>query len=260
MKDQVVVITGASSGIGASLATMLAKRGAKLVLVARREKELTEVASRCGTKAVPVVADVTRRADVKRVVAEALKRHGHVDVWINNAGRGISRLPSALTDEDLDDMMQVNAKAAMYAMQEILPHFQERNAGHVINVSSMLGRVPFALVRAAYSASKAFLNSLTASFRMEVHATHPGIQISLVSPGVVATEFGVHALHGGPDSRMLPNSQTADEVAEVIAKVIETRAADAYTRPEGRKMVAGYYAAEDLDEVESKPPFAMPAR
>jgi len=123
----------------------------------------------------------------------------------------------------------------------------------------MLGRVPFALVRAAYSASKAFLNSLTASFRMEVHATHPGIQISLVSPGVVATEFGVHALHGGPDSRMLPNSQTADEVAEVLAKVIETRAADTYTRPEGRKMVAGYYAAEDLDEVESKPPFAMPA-
>lgn len=257
MTGQVVVITGASSGIGAALATLLAGRGAKVVLVGRREKELSEVSSHCGTDALAVVADVTRRADVKRVVAEALKRHGHVDVWVNNAGRGISRLPSQLTDEDLDDMMQINVKSAMYGMQEILPHFQERSAGHVINVSSLLGRVPFALVRAAYSGSKHFLNALTASFRMEVHAKYPGIQISTVSPGVVATEFGVHALHGGPDSRTMPNTQTADEVAEVIAKVIETRRADVYTRPGYHAMIAGYYAAEDLDEVESKPPFAM---
>ena len=259
MKDKVVVITGASSGIGAALATLLAARGAKLVLVARREKELRDVASLCGTMAVPVVADVTRRADVKFIVAEALKHHGHVDVWVNNAGRGISRMPSALTDEDLDDMMQVNVKSAMYGMQEILPHFQERNAGHVINVSSMLGRVPFALVRSAYSASKHFLNALTASFRMEIHAKHPGIQISLVSPGVVATEFGVRALHGGPDSRTMPNAQSAEEVAEVLATVIETRRADTYTRPEFHKTVAAYYAADDLGEVESRPPFAMPA-
>lgn len=258
MKDKIVVITGASSGIGASLAELLAKRGAKLVLVARREKELSEVVSRCGTHALAVVADVTLRADVKRVVAEALARHGHVDVWVNNAGRGISRMPSALTDEDLDDMMSVNVKSAMYGMQEILPHFRERNAGHIVNVSSLLGRVPFALIRSAYSASKHFLNALTASFRMEVHAKHPGIRISLVSPGVVATEFGVHALHGGPDSRTMPNAQTAEEVAEVIATVLETRRADTYTRPEFHEMIARYYAANDLDAVEAKPPFAMP--
>lgn len=255
MKDKVVVITGASSGIGASTAALLASRGAKLVLAARREKELSEVASRCGSGAHAVVADVTDRAQIKRLVDASIARHGHVDVWINNAGRGISRMPTALTDEDIDDMMRINVKSVMYAMQEILPHFKERTTGHVINVSSLLGRVPFALVRSAYCGAKHFMNSLTASFRMEVHAQYPNIQISLVSPGVVATDFGLRALHGGPDSRALPNSQSPEEVAAVIAGVIESRRADTYTRPEFAKVIAGYYSGEDLDAIESRPPF-----
>jgi NADP-dependent 3-hydroxy acid dehydrogenase YdfG len=255
MKDKVVVITGASSGIGASVASLLAGRGAKLELVARREKELSDVTSRCGAGAHAILADVTHRADVKRVVTTAIGRHGHVDVWINNAGRGISRMPSELTDDDIDDMMRINVKSVLYGMQEILPHFKERKTGHVINVSSLLGRVPFALARAAYCGAKHFMNSLSASFRMEVHTHYPNIQISVVSPGVVATEFGLHALHGGPDSRTMANAQSPEEVAEVIAQVITNRRADTYSRPEYQKMIAGYYAADDLDAVESRPPF-----
>ena len=167
---------------------------------------------------------------------------------MNNAGRGISRAPSQLTDEDIQEMMQVNVMSALYGMQETLPHFKERGEGHVINVSSMLGRVPFALVRSAYSASKHFLNSLTANFRDEVRASHPGIQISLVSPGVVATDFGNRAKHGGPDSRTLPGAQPVEEVAEVIASVIESRRADVYTRAEAQKMIASYYANPNLGE------------
>ena len=128
---------------------------------------------------------MTHRAEVRRVVEEALHRFGHIDVWINNVGRGISRLPSELTDEDIDSMMLVNVKSALYGMQEILPHFKSRDRGHIINVSSMLGRMPTFLPRAAYSASKHFLNALTANFRTEIHGSHPGIQVSLVSPGVV---------------------------------------------------------------------------
>ena len=79
----------------------------------------------------------------------------------------------------------------------------------------MLGRVPTFLPRAAYSASKHFLNALTANFRTEVQATHPGIQVSLVSPGVVATDFGLNAMHGGVDSRSIPGGQTAEQVADV---------------------------------------------
>ena len=107
----------------------------------------------------------------------------------------------------------------------------------------MLGRIPFALIRAAYSASKHYLNALTANFREEVQQAHPGIQVSLVSPGVVRTDCGLNARHGGPYSRQFPQSQSAEEVAAVIAMVIENRRPDVYTRPGAQQMVAAHYAA-----------------
>jgi len=246
MTSKVVVITGASAGIGAALAELLARRGASLVLVARRKDILDGIVGHCGSNAIGIAADMTDRAEVRRVVEEAIRHFGHVDVWINNVGRGISRLPSELTDEDIDSMMQVNVKSALYGMQEVLPHFKARNSGHIINISSMLGRMPTFLPRAAYSASKHFLNALTANFRTEIQGTHPGIQVSLVSPGVVATDFGLNAMHGGVDSRNIPGGQTSEQVAAVIAGVIESRKADVYTRPDGHEIVARYYAADEV--------------
>jgi NAD(P)-dependent dehydrogenase (short-subunit alcohol dehydrogenase family) len=245
--NKIVVITGASSGIGAALAASLGRRGASVVLAARRGDLLQRVAAAIGDRALALSADLTRRDHVRRVVDEAIRVFGGIDVWVNNAGQGITRAPSQLTDEDVDLMMQVNVKSALYGMQEVLPHFRERGVGHVINVSSMLGRIPFATFRSAYSASKHCLNALTIMFRDEIQATHPGIQFSLVSPGVVRTDFGLNAVYGGPDSRQLPGSQSAEEVAEVIAEVIESRAPDVYTRPGSRDQVAAYYAAIGVD-------------
>ena len=259
MNGKVIVITGASGGIGAALAELLSGKGAQVVLIARREKELREVAARCGPEAFPLVADVTRREAVEGALAASLARFGHVDVWVNNAGRGITRPVSELTDEDFDEMMQLNAKSALYGMQAVLPHFKERGSGHIINVSSMLGRLPFAIGRSAYSAAKHALNSLTANLRMELREKYPGIHVTSVHPGVVATEFGVHARHGGPDSRLIPGSQTAQEVAQVIADVIDHPRADVYTRPAAQQIVVGYYAAEDMGRAEQQPPF-LPAR
>ncbi len=247
MQNTVIVVTGASSGIGAALAVQLARRGASVVLVARRADALAEVAAQCGPEALTVAADMTDRAAVRDTVARAIERFGRIDVWVNNVGQGITRLPSKLTDEDIDEMIRVNVKSAMYGMQEVLPHFQSRDAGHIINVSSMLGRLPLALIRSSYSASKHFLNSLTASFREEVQQTHPGIQLSLVSPGVVRTDFGLNALHGGPDSRQFPDSQSADEVADVIAQVIESRSPDVYTLEGSRDRVIQYMARVGVD-------------
>ncbi len=183
--NRVVVITGASAGIGAALAGDLGKKGAKLALFARREGELAVVAKASGD-AIAVAGDVTKRADVERLRDEAMKKFGHIDVWVNNAGRGISRMVSELTDEDIDDMMLVNVKSALYGMQAVLPHFKEKNAGQIINVSSMLGRIPFAPIRSAYSASKHALNALTANLRMELRGT--GIMVTSVHPGRIATE------------------------------------------------------------------------
>lgn len=247
MSEKVVVITGASSGIGAATAELLASQGHSVTLVARRRDALEEVATRCAGHAQVVVADVSDRASVHRVVQEALAKWGRVDVWMNNAGQGITRLPTELTDEDVDEMMRSNVKTALYGMQEILPHFKERNAGQIINISSLLGRIPFATFRSAYCGTKHFLNALTATFRAELQETHPGIQVTLVSPGIVRTDFGKNARHGGPDSRQLPGSQSAEEVAAVIAQVIESPLPDVYTNPGARARIGAYYAAVGVD-------------
>jgi NAD(P)-dependent dehydrogenase (short-subunit alcohol dehydrogenase family) len=252
MEDKVVVITGASSGIGAALCRIVGRRGGRPVLVARRERELALVAGESGPRAFSVVADVTVRTEVQRVFDAALARHGGVDVWVNNAGRGITRLVSALTEEELDEMMRVNLKSALYGMQAVLPHFRERGAGHIINVSSMLGRVPFVPFRSAYNAAKHALNALTANLRMELSASHPGIHVSTVSPGVVATDFGKNALGGGIDSRQIPFAQPVEEVAEVIADVIEHPRADVYTRASYQQQVVDYFAAPDMAAAEAK--------
>lgn len=259
MKDRVIVITGGSAGIGAALAEEVARRGARPVIAARRAEALADVAARI-EGAIPIVTDVTRRDEVDRLMAEAIERAGRVDVWVNNAGRGISRVVSELTDADLDEMFLVNVKSAVYGMQAALPHFKARGTGHILNVSSMLGRVPFAVVRSAYSAAKHALNSLTANLRMELHATHPGIHVTTVLPGVVATDFGSHARHGGMDSRSLPGAQDVHEVARVIADAIASPRAEVYTRPEYHKMSAAYYSAEDIGVIESQPPFVSPQR
>src|SRR5438270_173518 len=101
MTNEVTVITGASSGIGAALAKQLGSKGHQLVLAARREKELEEVAKQAGKRALVVVTDVTRRGDVERLRSRALQEYGHVDVWVNNAGRGITKSVMDLTAEEV---------------------------------------------------------------------------------------------------------------------------------------------------------------
>ena len=242
-----MVITGASSGIGAALAELLARQGESLLLVARRAEALEAVVAKCQGQAQALIADLTNRTEVRRTVSAALERFGLVDVWVNNVGQGITRPPSQLSDEDVEAMMRVNVMTALYGCQEILPHFIARRRGHVINLSSMLGRIPHAVHRSAYNGAKHFLNALTANFRSEVQASHPDIQFSLVSPGVVRTEFGHNALHGGPDSWQLPDSQSAEEVAAVIADVIETRRPDVYTRTGARDRVVSYFGTLGQD-------------
>src|ERR1700760_655009 len=130
MKDKVIVITGASTGIGAALAREAVKRGAKgVVLAARRETELVTLATELGATALPVPTDVTRRADLHRLRDRALERFGPIDVLVNNAGRGISRMVSELTDADIDDMVTINIKSVVYGIQAVLPHMKERGHG-----------------------------------------------------------------------------------------------------------------------------------
>ncbi len=245
MSDKVIVLTGASAGIGAVLAKQLAARGDKLMLAARSSKELNQVSRACGRDTMAYVTDVTRRQDVKRLCEESLRTFDHVDVWINNAGRGIACNVIDLTDDDFDQMMAVNVKGALYCMQAIMPHFKETGRGHIINISSLLGRIPFASPRSAYSAAKAALNSLTANLRMDLMEEFPDIHVSLVMPGIVNTNFPANSLYGAPipDDAMPPMTQTPEEVANVIMDLIDNPKPEVYTNPNiEAAAVKSYYA------------------
>ncbi len=232
--SKVAVITGASGGIGAALAKHLGAQGHRLVLAARREPELQQVARPFGEKALVVVTDVRRRQEVERLRDQALGKFGVVDIWVNNAGRGISKAVLDLTDEDLDEMLAVNLKSALYGMQAIVPHFQQRGRGHLSNIASMLGRVPLVSFRSAYNAAKAGLIALTANLRMDLARDYPNIHISVVMPGIVTTEFAANALGGTPGWRPgsgQPEVQSAEEVAAKIADLIQHPAPELYTNP-----------------------------
>jgi short-subunit dehydrogenase len=226
-----IVITGASSGIGATLALQLGAAGHRVALAARREAELEEVAARAGAGAIVVPTDVTRRGDVERLRDRAIEAFGHVDVWVNNAGRGITRPVLELTDDELDLMMTVNVKSALYGMQAIAPHFIARGRGQIVNVSSVLSRVPSATFRSAYNAAKAALNALTANARVDLAREHPGIHVTLVMPGLVRTDFQRNALGGSPPMPAISDAQSVEDAAAAIVQAIDHPVAEIYTNP-----------------------------
>ena len=249
-----IVITGASSGIGAALARHLGQEGHNLVLASRRAASLNAVAHEVRSHVITIATDVTRRADVNRLCDEALRGFGSIDVWVNNAGRGITRPVLELTDGEFDEMMSVNVKSALYGMQAVVPHFMARGQGHLINISSFLGRVPIATHRSAYNAAKAALNALTANLRVDLAAKYPAIHVSLIMPGLVSTEFARNAIGSAtatappwtPGTTMKP--QSAEEVAAAIASVIEHPVAEMYTNPASAPIARRYF--EDVGAFE----------
>jgi short-subunit dehydrogenase len=256
MPNKTTVITGASAGIGAEIARRLGADGHQLVLASRRQLELEAVAldaERAGSpRAVAMPTDATKRDQIDALSRRAIAEFGGFDVWINNAGRGITRSVLDLTEDDVDEMISVNVKSALYGMQAAAVHFLERGSGHIINVSSFLGRVPLALHRSAYNAAKAALNALTANMRMELHSRSPNIHVTLVMPGMVSTEFARNALGAPPDAPVYSGShvQTVAQVADIIAGAIERPVAEVYTNSSSAEMASKYFA--DVGAFESR--------
>ena len=264
MANKTIVITGASGGIGAGIARRLGREGHKLVLAARRPAELDAVAAdvkAAGASATLVVpTDVTRRADIDALAAAAIEKFGGFDVWINNAGRGITKSVLDLNDEDIDEMIAINVKSALYGMQAATAHFLERGSGQIINVSSFLGRVPMALPRSAYNAAKAALNSLTANARVELHARNPNVHVTLVMPGMVATEFALNARNAPADAAIYTGAhvQSVEDVAEVVAGVIADPVAEVYTNPASAGMARKYFEDVGAFELQAGTPWSPP--
>ena len=189
IEGKVVAITGASGGIGAATAELLAERGAKVVLGAQGGDKLNALAARivaAGRDAVGVDIDVTKRADLTRFVEAACERFGKLDVLFNNAGIGpISPMDDLKVDE-WDRMIDVNIKGVLYGIAAALPHMKAQKSGHIINVSSVAGhRVrPTSTV---YSATKTAVRVISEGLRQEV--TPYNIRTTIISPGAVSSEL-----------------------------------------------------------------------
>ena len=189
LAGKVVVITGASSGLGEATARMLATLGATLVLGARRLDRITALAQECqrgGGQALALATDVTRADEVQRLVDAAVESFGRIDVLINNAGLMPSSPLERRKIDDWDRMIDVNIKGVLYGIAAALPHMQARKSGHIVNVSSVAGHKVRAGT-AVYSATKHAVRVLTEGLRQEVKPY--GIRTTIISPGAVATEL-----------------------------------------------------------------------
>jgi NADP-dependent 3-hydroxy acid dehydrogenase YdfG len=189
IQGKVVVITGASSGLGEAAARMLSAEGATVVLGARRAvrlKTLVDELTKLGGKALARATDVTDRDQVKRLVDRAVERFGRVDVILNNAGLMPQSLLASLKVDEWDQMIDVNIKGVLYGIAAALPHMQRQKSGHIINVSSVAGH-KVGPGSAVYSATKHAVRTLSEGLRMEVKPYN--IRTTVISPGVVASEL-----------------------------------------------------------------------
>lgn len=193
LKDQVALVTGASSGIGRAVAVALAGAGATVVAAARREAALDALVAEieaAGGRAIAHVADVTRREDMESLAARALDAFGRIDILVNNAGVMPLSPLEGLRVDDWDQMIDVNLRGVLYGLAAVLPTLLEQQRGHIVNVGSLAGRRPFPGA-AVYSATKFAVRSLTAGIQLELSAER-GIRVTDVQPGMVETELLDH--------------------------------------------------------------------
>ncbi|MGV1906093.1 SDR family oxidoreductase [Agrobacterium cavarae] len=225
IQGKVVAITGAGRGIGRATALHLAARGARVVLGARSETELLDVAQeieRAGGEAALRSTDVTRRADLESLIRLGRDRFGRVDVIVNNAGIGpISRF-DALRVEDWDAMIDVNLRGALYGIAAALPVFAQQGKGHVINVISTAG-LKIVPTMGVYAATKNALRTATEALRQEAGAK---LRVTEVSPGSIDTSFADSSITD-PDVKAMINQQkerlaiSPNAIARAIAFAIE---------------------------------------
>ena len=218
IQDKVIVITGASSGLGEAAARHLSAQGATVVLGARRADRIQTIAkeltARAG-KALAVATDVTRYDQVKALVDAAVKTYGRIDVMINNAGLMPHSPLERLKVDEWNQMIDVNIKGVLYGIAAALPYMKQQKSGHIINVSSVAGH-KVTQAGAVYAATKHAVRALSEGLRQEVKAYN--IRTTVISPGAVATE--------------LPDSISEPDISQNIHRFYEANAipADSFAR------------------------------
>ena len=186
MKEKVVIVTGASSGIGEATSRMLVQNGAKVMLVARREGNLKKIKTELGENANYYVADVSNHSEMLEMSKETISFFGSVDVLVNNAGIMPLSLISSRRVSEWEATIDVNIKGVLYGIDSVLHHMLERGSGHIINVSSVAGHRSGAMT-AVYSGTKFAVRAISEGLRQEVANK---VRVTNISPGAVTTELG----------------------------------------------------------------------
>jgi short-subunit dehydrogenase len=242
---KVVLITGASEGIGAACARACAQRGARLSLTARSEDKLKTVA---GAESLITVGDITNPAIRRRVVERTLDRFGGIDILINNAGIGMYAPAWKAPLDEARAMFELNFFAPLDMIQLVAPAMRERKSGMIVNIGSIAGKVTLPWFT-LYSATKYALGSMTEGLRMEL--AQDGIRTMIVCPGYVRTGFQSHALVGrAPDSLLRGRkfAITAEQCAEAVARGIERDARTVVTPAAGWLLIAAQHLFPSLVE------------
>lgn len=214
----VVIVTGASSGIGAATARVLHEAGAVPVLAARREDRLAELSAELGG-ALAVPTDVTDGAAIARLVESTLERYGRIDGLVNNAGVSLHQPLDRLDLDEFSRVLQLNVVSVVAMTQAVLPTMRAQGSGRIVNISSGTTNLVLPGV-GAYAATKSALNMLSAVSRVELAGD--GIAVSLVLPSITATEFAGGRLSAGQSPRPGMVAHSADYVGRVVLRALRT--------------------------------------
>jgi len=241
LKDKIVFITGASSGIGRACAEVFAAEGCRLILSARRYERLKQLISELDTESIIIELDVRDQKKVKQAIRSLDKSWSDIDILINNAGlaRGLSKLHEGELS-DWEEMIDTNVKGLLYVSREIIPGMVKRNRGHIVNIGSIAGHEVYPNGN-VYCATKHAVDALTRGIRMDLVDTP--IRVSTVDPGLVDTEFSKVRFHGDSDRskkvytgmQPLTGEDIADTVLYCVSRPEHVQIAEVIILPTAQK-------------------------
>jgi short-subunit dehydrogenase len=220
LSGRVVVVTGASMGIGEAIARIFADQAASVVLLSRDTARAEAARVRIGhpERTLALSCDVRNREEIDRVLNLTLHHFNHIDVWVNNAGHGLFDSVAQMDRAAFREIFETNLFGSIDALQAVVPVMKQRGSGTIINISSVAGHVPLPF-HAAYSATKFAMNALGKAARVELKAS--GIHVLTVCPGYVRTDFGANAVRGNELKQVRPSSVrgiSAERVARAVLR------------------------------------------
>ena len=225
MQGKVVVVTGASMGIGEEIARIFVREGASVVLASREQGRVEDARRRLGDEhnSFAVACDVRERSQIDNLVQQTIQRFGRIDVWVNNAGYGLVGSIEKMSMEECRRMFDTNLFGAVECMQAVIPVMKRQRSGAIFNISSVAGHIAVPYM-AAYGATKHALNCFSKAARLELREA--GIDVITICPGCVNTNFNRNAVRGEDERQVSANLKrgiTPDRVAEAVLRAYQDR-------------------------------------